>query len=97
MTTHAPTMAVLIVIGFLIAFVLLVMLIVAPMKLYGIHREVKLTNAWLTNTNEHLKYLGTLLVQISEREQAQVRLLAAMANESSSQGQRPGGPTGSGS
>jgi hypothetical protein len=53
--------------------IFLIMLFVAPIKLYGIHREIR-------QTNELLKQQADLLAKIEERNHAQVRLLAAVAN-----------------
>jgi hypothetical protein len=76
-----PVAPVVVAVLFLIGLVLLVMLFLAPMKLYGIHREARRTNELLNYTNELLKYLGTLLSQTNERGQAQVQLMAALANK----------------
>jgi hypothetical protein len=51
--------------------VLLVALIVAPLKLYGIHREILNTNALLKHQSELLSWQGELLARlIAERGRA---------------------------
>lgn len=61
-----------VVVGVFLVF--LVMLFVAPIKLYGIHSEAR-------NTNDLLRRQNTLLAQISEHHQTQIRLLATIANQ----------------
>ncbi|HYW46834.1 MAG TPA: hypothetical protein VE959_28465 [Bryobacteraceae bacterium] len=68
---------------FLIGLVFLVMLFVAPIKLYAIHREIQETNALLKQQN-------ATLAQQNDRNQAQVRLLAAIANMTKTSAASPG-------
>jgi cell division protein FtsL len=55
------------------ALVFLVMLFIAPIKLYSIHREIR-------QTNDLLKQQIGVLAKIEDRNHDQVRLLAALAN-----------------
>jgi hypothetical protein len=62
------------ILGGAIFVILLVMLFLAPMKLYDIHRELR-------RTNELLAHNGKLLSRIDESQQAQVKMIAAAANK----------------
>jgi len=57
------------------AVIFLVVLFVAPIKLYSIHREIR-------RTNDLLRLQADLLVKIEDRERVQVGLLATIANMS---------------
>jgi hypothetical protein len=59
----------------LAGLVFLIVLFVAPFKLYGIHREIQ-------NTNNLLRRQVELLTQIEDRNRAQVGILATVANTS---------------
>jgi hypothetical protein len=53
--------------GLLVAagiLVFLVVLFLAPLKLYAIHREIQTTNSLLTHQNELLKWQGEILLQL---------------------------------
>lgn len=56
-----------------IGIVFLVMLFVAPLKLYGIHREIK-------QTNEILKRQSAILASMADLTRSQVGILATAAN-----------------
>jgi hypothetical protein len=43
---------------------LLVALVIAPLKLYGIHRELRYTNELLKHQSELLNWQGELLAQL---------------------------------
>ena len=60
---------------FFAAIIFLVVLFVAPIKLYSIHREIR-------RTNDLLRLQADLLVKIEDRERVQVGLLATIANMS---------------
>jgi len=53
--------------------VFVVALIVAPLKLYGIHRELCKTNDLLLYQNDLLKWQGELLKQLSVANQTSER------------------------
>jgi len=55
------------------ALVFLIVLFVAPIKLYSIHREIRYTN-------DLLKQQTDLLAKIEDRSRAQVEMLATVAN-----------------
>jgi hypothetical protein len=59
----------------LAGLVFLVVLFVAPIKLYSIHREIQ-------RTNDLLRLQADLLAKIEDRERVQVGLLATIANMS---------------
>lgn len=63
----------LVIVAMIAALIVLVILTVAPLKLYSIHNELKQTNALLAQTN-------ALLAQSAENGKTQIRLLAALAN-----------------
>ncbi|MGD0776678.1 MAG: hypothetical protein ABSC05_28005 [Candidatus Solibacter sp.] len=59
----------------LAALIFLVVLFVAPIKLYSIHREIQ-------NTNDLLRRQVELLAKIEDRNRVEVGLLATVANVS---------------
>ena len=64
---------ILMVLLFLAGLVFLIVLFVAPIKLYSIHREIK-------RTNELLNHQLQLTIVIEERSTSTVRLLEALGN-----------------
>jgi hypothetical protein len=58
---------------FIAAGIFLIMLIVAPIKLYAIHREIRVTN-------DLLRHQTQLLILIEERNTSALGLLAAAAH-----------------
>lgn len=61
---------------FVAALIFLVMLFVAPIKLYSIHREIRCTNDLLRQQTD-------LFAKIEDRQRDEIRLLAALANRDS--------------
>ena len=78
---------------FLAGLIFLIVLFVAPIKLYSIHREMRRTNDLLRLQADLLKTQIQTLEAIEDRNRVQLGVLASIANLSEAEKERIFSPT----